>query len=120
VGMFSDAAIRKLNDIFDNLFKPPADTRTGTLVDLGICTDTLHAGQVNQAYDPTVTFQATGGTAPYTWAAENLPAGLTLNANTGVLSGTPTGPAGPANVKITVTDHTNKTASRQITLTINP
>lgn len=34
---------------------------------------------------------ATGGTAPYTWSATGLPAGLTVNPSTGLISGTPTG-----------------------------
>lgn len=38
----------------------------------------------------TTTFTATGGTAPYTWSATGIPAGLTLNPSTGELSGTPT------------------------------
>ncbi len=33
---------------------------------------------------------ATGGTAPYTWSATGLPAGLSINASTGLISGTPT------------------------------
>ena len=38
------------------------------------------------------TLAATGGTTPYTWSvsAGSLPAGLTLTAETGVISGTPT------------------------------
>jgi hypothetical protein len=51
------------------------------------------------------TATATGGTAPYTWAATGLPAGLTINAATGVISGTPTGLVGSVStVQITVTD----------------
>ncbi|CAJ0793742.1 hypothetical protein LMG19083_02478 [Ralstonia psammae] len=50
---------------------------------------TVAAAQVTTAYSQT--FSATGGTAPYTYAvsAGALPAGLSLNASTGVLSGTP-------------------------------
>ncbi len=32
---------------------------------------------------------ATGGTAPYTWSATGLPAGLTLDPSTGLIAGTP-------------------------------
>ncbi|GEP41637.1 GEVED domain-containing protein [Brevifollis gellanilyticus] len=44
----------------------------------------------NTAY--TQTFAASGGTGPYTWSVSSgaLPAGLTLNATTAVVSGTPT------------------------------
>lgn len=46
-------------------------------------------GTVGQNYS--VTFTATGGTGgPYTWSATSLPPGLSINPNTGVLSGTPT------------------------------
>ena len=48
------------------------------------------SGVVGTAYTDTLT--ATGGTTPYSWSvsAGTLPAGITLNASTGVLSGTPT------------------------------
>ncbi len=54
------------------------------------------SGVVGAAYSDTLT--AAGGTTPYTWSisAGTLPAGLTLNASTGVVSGTPTRPAPPA------------------------
>ena len=38
----------------------------------------------------TQTFTATGGTSPYTFIADGLPVGLTLDETTGVLSGAPT------------------------------
>ena len=54
-----------------------------------ITTDTLPDGKVGEAYSHTLT--ATG-TAPITWSIDsgNLPAGLSLNADTGEISGTPT------------------------------
>lgn len=60
----------------------------------------------------TMTGQATasGGVAPYTYSAVNpntgvstLPPGLTLNPNTGAISGTLTG-AGTFNLTVTATD----------------
>ena len=53
-----------------------------------ITTDTLPDGKVGEAYSHTLT--ATG-TAPITWSIDGgLPAGLSLNKDTGEISGTPT------------------------------
>ena len=53
-----------------------------------ITTDTLPNGKVGEAYSHTLT--ATG-TAPITWSIDGgLPAGLSLNEDTGEISGTPT------------------------------
>lgn len=51
---------------------------------------------------PPLQLTATGGTAPYTWTATTLPAGLTLSA-AGELTGTPT-EVGTTDVTFTVTD----------------
>ncbi len=48
------------------------------------------------------TLSASGGTAPYTWSATGLPAGVTIGSSTGTVSGTPT-TAGTYNVTATAT-----------------
>src|SRR6185437_11351083 len=57
-----------------------------------ITTSALASGQVGTAYDQTL--QATAGTPPYTWslASGSLPPGLSLNASTGDITGTPMQP----------------------------
>ncbi len=62
-------------------------------------------GMVGVAYSASI--GVSGGTAPYTFtlASGSLPAGLTLNPTTGVISGTPT-TAGPFSFTVKVTDST--------------
>ncbi|WP_055457023.1 putative Ig domain-containing protein, partial [Pannonibacter indicus] len=66
------------------------------------------------------TFTASGGSGSYTYAVTSgaLPAGLSLNAGNGQLTGTPT-TAGTANFTITATDGNNDTGSAAYSLLIN-
>ncbi len=72
---------------------------------------TLPDGTVGTAYNQTVT--ASGGATPYTYAvtAGAVPGGLTLNTNTGVVSGTPIA-TGTFNFTISATDANAFTGSR--------
>lgn len=78
---------------------------------------TLPGSTVGPFY--TQTLSASGGTAPYTYAVTGgaLPAGLTLEPTTGVISGTPAA-FGVANFTITATDSLSATGSRAYSLTI--
>lgn len=77
----------------------------------------LPLGIINSAY--TATLSAAGGSAPYTWNAAGLPAGFSLAAATGVISGIPTS-TGTYTVEINVTDNNGGTAARALTLKLNP
>lgn len=70
---------------------------------------TLYGAQLN----------AVGGTLPYTWTVDQLPAGLALNAGTGVIDGTPLG-AGTFTFTATVTDAAANSSAKNFTLTISP
>jgi Putative Ig domain len=88
---------------------------------LSITTMNLPAGQINVAYSATLA--ATGGTTPYTWslASGTLPTGLSLNASTGKISGTPTMSVTNTPLAFQVTDSTKSTAMTEtanLTLTI--
>jgi uncharacterized protein (TIGR03437 family) len=68
---------------------------------------------------PSQQFTANGGTAPYTWSATGLPAGLTLSAG-GLLSGTPaSGSRGIYAVVVTAKDSAGVTGTANLSLTID-
>ena len=57
-----------------------------------------------------MSFSSTGGTSPYSWSASGLPSGLSIDAASGFVIGTPTQP-GTFAMKITATDSTGRTGS---------
>jgi hypothetical protein len=77
----------------------------------------LPTGFTDTPYPPQ-TFTATGGsfTAPFSWSAANLPAGLTLSSG-GVLSGTPA-QAGTFDFTLILTDHYGRSVQWTYPITI--
>ena len=65
--------------------------------------------------DIKVSDAVSGGIPPYIYSAQNLPAGININNNTGVISGTPTTASKGGTATITVTD--SASASKSITIT---
>lgn len=82
----------------------------------------LYSPATLNAVYPGSTFFATGGTAPYTYAAFNLPAGLSINSSTGIVSGTDTAAAGSyPGIYVQATDSlSNVGVSPTFTLVILP
>ena len=66
-----------------------------------------------------LTLTASGGISPYTWTSTALPAGLSLNGSTGVISGTPTS-AGTTSVTVTAHDAGASTASTTFSWVVSP
>lgn len=83
---------------------------------LALSVGTLPNGTVGSPYSASVV-SASGGVAPYTYAATGLPSGLTLNTSNGGLTGTPTA-SGSFSPVFTVTDSQGATASRSGSLSI--
>lgn len=102
----------------------PAQTKSVSLTltiappALTISTTSLPSGQIGATY--LATLVASGGTTPYTWAlaAGTLPAGLTLNASTGAISGTPTAAANAVALTFSVTDFENPAQTKSVNLAL--
>ncbi|WP_244547704.1 putative Ig domain-containing protein [Bradyrhizobium sp. OK095] len=74
----------------------------------------------NNAMTPVTPVTGGGGTSPLSYSpSPALPTGLTLNASTGQITGTPTVTHAASSFTITVTDANSATASNTFTLTVN-
>ena len=83
---------------------------------LTITTDRLPEGRRNLPY--TDTLEASGGTIPYTWSVTPaLPAGLTLDPASGMISGTPRRTSN-INHDFTVRDSSDQTTTKKLRLRI--
>ncbi|MCL2137424.1 MAG: autotransporter adhesin family protein, partial [Coriobacteriia bacterium] len=85
--------------------QPPDDPITTPLAFTHSAAFDIPASRVGQAIAPVALASGvTGGVTPYRFSATGLPAGLTINELTGVISGTPTAATAAGSAVITVTD----------------
>ena len=82
-----------------------------------VLTTSLPPGTAGTSYSATLA--ATAGTTPYTWSLSsgNLPAGLSLNASTGAITGIPT-VGGTSNFTVQVTDVNSMTATQPLSIVV--
>jgi Putative Ig domain/Legume lectin domain len=88
---------------------------------LAVTTTSLPGGTVGRAYNQTLS--ARGGITPYSWSVSSgsLPPGLSLDASTGVISGTPTAPAiSGFTVQVTDAENPQASAGQMLSITVGP
>jgi len=79
---------------------------------------TLPNGTAGTTYPSQILPSATGGVGPYTYVATGIPPGLTFNATTREIAGTPS-QAGNYTISATVTDSQGRTASNTYPLSVS-
>ncbi len=100
----------------DTVFSGPTSYSTFAVVaDLAIAPGPVGSGRAHSTF--TVQPRATGGEAPYKWTATGLPAGLSISAATGKISGKPKA-KGTFVATVTVTDRFGIRTSAHLKLTI--
>ncbi|HNG31486.1 MAG TPA: putative Ig domain-containing protein, partial [Blastocatellia bacterium] len=92
-------------------------TLTLTCPTVTLSPTTLPNGQTGTAYNQSLTVSPTGGNYTFAVSSGSLPAGLTLNPATGVISGTPTA-NGSSTFTVTATGFGGCTGSSQYTVQI--
>ncbi|MEV4439078.1 M4 family metallopeptidase [Streptomyces sp. NPDC049577] len=106
------------SDTYNNVANAWAAINVGSRVSTGV--SVTNPGDQNSIVNQAVSLQikATGTSGALTYSATGLPAGLSINASTGLISGTPT-TTGTSNVTVTVKDGAGKTGSASFKWTVN-
>jgi prepilin-type N-terminal cleavage/methylation domain-containing protein len=98
----------------DNSAKAATAAFTWTIIEVppSLTSPGNQSSQKNKAISPlSMNVHVTGGTTPRTWGATNLPTGLSINASTGAITGTPWNTKSNFAVSVTVTDFYGRAAT---------
>ena len=115
-GAFSDMAFAKLREVFETLFKP-TDNRPGKIEAPKITTTSLPSAVVGTPYNQALS--ATGGVRPLHWTVSpDLPADLTLDANTGAITGTPAAASASKPYTFKATDSATPPSCASVTINL--
>ncbi len=123
---FSDVGVTVKADVpdiaADGTFEDEANTAGGGAANPVIITQTLAAATAGTPYLQTVL--ANGGVPPYAWSidlipGQTLPVGLSLNTQTGVISGTPK-TVGLNTFRVRVTDSLNHSDTAVLCINVEP
>src|SRR5438132_4871055 len=108
----------QVNDSGSKTAQQDLSIQVAAVGQLSITTTSLPQGTTGAAYSATL--QANNGTTPYSWtiSSSSLPAGLSLNASTGAISGTPT-QSGTFSFTAQVTDSANNNAQQLLSIVIS-
>jgi hypothetical protein len=116
LALLSAAALSCCGGGDSNSASSPAPSPPPTPAPLSVTSTALANGRVGTAYSSALA--ATGGTAPYHWSVSSgtLPAGLTLDATSGRISGTPSVTAARTPLTFNATDSGRTAQSKGVTL----
>ena len=98
------------------------DAGTIDIADGGSTSPTIATAELPEAFvgmPVQAALDAVGGNGDYVWAASGLPDGVTIDPETGVISGVPTA-AGATTIGIDVTDTRGQSSSASLTLDVQP
>lgn len=109
-----NVSARSVNNIESSQSIPASATTLANLP--SIVTSALPDAMQSSAY--TFGMTGSGGTLPYTWSLTVNPSWLSINASTGVLSGTPSA-TGPVPVTVRLADNGGNSVTRSYTLTVD-
>ena len=115
-GLFYDKSLLKLQQVFATVFNPQ-DNRGAKLGDLAITTTSVAAAKAGEPYSAEL--RARGGQGEYTWSVTPaLPDGLSLDAGTGKIQGTPTAATASRPYTLSVSDRNGTAAESTLELEV--